>query len=85
MGKRPLLAGEIADILHLDADFLHRLTLYTVLQRFTRLHESGNQPVHIVHKMRGVCEQNPVVLKNRGNDRRGNPGIADQSAGRTTA
>ncbi|MNN66811.1 hypothetical protein D3C81_1824060 [compost metagenome] len=76
MGKRPLLAAEVVDVLDLKADFLHNLTLYTVLQCLAWFNKAGNQPVHVVLEMRSMGEQELLILENRGNHRRGKPGIA---------
>src|SRR5208283_104986 len=81
MGKRPGLAGEVADVLHLDSRFLPDLAGDTLFQRLAGLDEAGQDAVQGGRETAGARQKNASSTDD-GDDHGGRyPRIAEVAAG----
>ena len=83
-GKRPGLAGEIADLAHPYPGLLEDFPPHRRFQRLARLHEAREQRVHPLGPVGGAADEQPVAPHHEHDDDGVGPRKMPRPAGRTS-
>ena len=69
MGKGPVLASKVTNIIDLNSYFLPDLSFDTCFKSFTGLNKNGNYGIHPHWKARGTSQEDAIISYNGDNNR----------------